>query len=495
LELLILVLFSKRVNNKHKGLAFLVLLCNHHFLAHKSMQKDPKNNLSEQILNQSLWRVMLRLSVPGILGMLAVSLNTFIDAIFVGQLIGKNALAAISLALPLTLVVAGLSSLVGVGTSSLLSRAIGSKDLVTQGKIFGNTLVMSLIISAFLTVFGYWFAQDLIAFMGGKGEVLTLGTTYLQIFMLGSFFRVFGVAGNMLIRAEGKIREAMTFTTISMLLNIGLNPLFISGLGMGIAGSALASVLALAVYSFLNVIYFASKRPSFPVNLTRFRLDFDLLPKILPVGISAMLMQVLFFVQQTLVFKSISAYGNEDDLAFMGAYYRVIMLAIVPVFGFVQSLQPVVGIAYGAQKYQRVVEAVRVFSWAGTLLLTLIWLPIQLFPAVVLHWMLPQESFTAIDLTNFRLAILMLPTMPFMFIGITLFQAIGNGRLATTLLMVRQVILFIPVVLIMPIYFGVSGIFYASPVVDVVVLVVTSGLVWREFGRLMALETKQPVKV
>jgi putative MATE family efflux protein len=465
------------------------------FLAHQSMQKDPKNNLNEQILEQSLWRIMIRLSIPGILGMLAVSLNTFIDAIFVGQLIGKNALAAISLALPLTLVVAGLSSLVGVGTSSLLSRAIGSKDLSTQGKVFGNTLLMSLIIASFLTVFGYWFASDLIAFMGGKGEILALGTTYLQIFMLGSFFRVFGVAGNMLIRAEGKIREAMTFTTISMLLNIGLNPLFISGLDMGIAGSALASVLALAVYSFLNVAYFASKRPSFPVNLTRLRLDIDLLPKILPVGISAMLMQVLFFVQQTLVFKSIAAYGTEDDLAFMGAYYRVIMLAIVPVFGFVQSLQPVVGISYGAQRYRRVVEAVQVFSWGGTLLLTLIWLPIQLFPEVILHWVLPQESFTTTDLTNFRLAILMLPTMPFMFIGITLFQAMGNGRLATTLLMVRQVILFIPIVLILPIYFGVNGIFYASPLVDLVVLAVTSTLVWRECKRLIASEEVNHIKV
>ncbi|MCU0444714.1 MAG: MATE family efflux transporter [Microscillaceae bacterium] len=457
------------------------------------MQNSASNNLSEQILNQSLWRIMLRLSVPGILGMLAVSLNTFIDAIFVGQLIGKNALAAISLALPLTLVVAGLSSLVGVGASSLLSRAIGAKDVTTQGKIFGNTLVMSLVISSFLTVFGYWFAQDLIAFMGGKGEVLTLGATYLEIFMLGSFFRVFGVAGNMLIRAEGKIREAMTFTTISMILNIGLNPLFISGLGWGIAGSAWASVSALAVYSVLNIAYFASNRPSFPVNLTRFRLDIDLMPKILPVGISAMLMQVLFFLQQTIVFKSIAVYGTEDDLAFMGAYYRVIMLAVVPVFGFVQSLQPVVGISYGAKNYSRVVRAVQVFSWGGTLLLTLIWLPIQLFPQVVLHWMLPQETFSANDLSNFRLAILMLPTMPFMFIGITLFQAIGNGRLATTLLMVRQVILFIPVVLILPVYWGVSGIFYASPVVDTVVLAVTSSLVWREFGRLLAKESPKPV--
>jgi Na+-driven multidrug efflux pump len=138
---------------------------------------------------------------------------------------------------------------------------------------------------------------------------------------------------------------------------------------------------------------------------------------------------------------------------------------------------------------------VQVFSWGGTLLLTLIWLPIQIFPEVVLHWMLPQESFTTTDLTNFRLAILMLPTMPFMFIGITLFQAMGNGRLATALLMVRQVILFIPIVLILPIYFGVSGIFYASPMVDVVVLAVTSILVWRELSRLIALDEVNQVKV
>jgi putative MATE family efflux protein len=454
------------------------------------------NQLSEQILTQSLWRIMLRLALPGILGMLVISLNTFVDAIFVGQLIGENAVGGIALALPLTLVVGGLSSLVGVGSASVLSRAIGAKDTQTQAIVFGNLLVLCGLISLPLTILGYWLAEDLIAFMGGKGQILAAGTAYLKIFMLGSFFRVFGVAANMLIRAEGKVQTAMIFAASSMILNMMLNPFFISSLQMGIEGSAWASVTAMIVYSVLNILYFFSGKSSYAVKLYHWRVDAYLLKQILPVGISAMLMQVLFFLQQTIVYKTVAYYGTDNDLNFMGAFYRVIMLAVVPVFGFVQSLQPVVGISYGAKNYERVIEAVKVFSWGGTFLLTFIWLPIQIFPEVVLHWMLPHRQFSARDLFNFRMAILMLPTLPFMFIGITLFQSIGNGRIAGALLMFRQVILYVPIVLISPLIFGLDGVYYASPIVDSMVLVATTWLVWREFARLSPLDLKnEEVKV
>lgn len=449
------------------------------------MQKSThKDSLREQILHQNIWKLMFKMATPGILGMLVVSINNFVDALFVGQLIGQNALAAISLVLPLTMIPAALSAMIGVGSASVLSRAIGSEDVETQEKVFSNLLGMSILFSAILTVLGYIYASQLIAFMGGKGEVLAYGTAYLEIFMLGSFFRIFAIATNMLIRAEGKVNIAMKYAAISMIINMLLDPLFITGLGWGIEGASLATVSSLGVYTVLNYWYFVRGKNSFPVNLKKITLDRSVLPQVLSVGVAAMMTQLMFLVQQTFVFKSIAHYGNDNDIAFMGACYRVLMLAIVPVFGLVQAMQPIVGINYGAKDFQRVKRAVKVFVTGGMVLLTAIWIPVQLFPTTVLHWLLPEMPFTSTDISNFRAAMIMMPAIPLVFIVGSFLQSIGNGLLSGIITVARQVVFFIPMVLILPTYMGISGVYFSAPIVDVIVISLVLTLLSYEFRKL-----------
>ena len=424
------------------------------------------------------------MATPGILGMLVVSINNFVDGLFVGNLIGQNAFAATSLVLPLTMIPAGLSAMVGVGSASILSRAIGSKDVATQRNVFSNLMGMSVIISAVLTVFGYIFAHDLIAFMGGKGEVLTYGAAYLEIFMLGSFFRVFAIASNMLIRAEGKVNIAMKYAAISMGVNMILDPLFIAGFGWGIEGASLATVAALVVYSLLNYWYFLRGKSSFPVQLRKVNLDRSIMPQVLSVGIAAMMLQLMFLLQQTFVYKSIAHYGNDNDIAFMGACYRVLMLAIIPVFGMVQAMQPIIGINYGANDFTRVKKTVKIFITGGVVLLTAIWLPVQLFPETILHLLLPKVSFTATDLNNFRVIMSLLPVIPIIFIVGNFLQSIGNGLLSAIITVTRQVGFFIPMVLILPTYLGVRGVYFSAPIVDVFVITAVLIFLMLEFKKL-----------
>ena len=323
------------------------------------MEESNQSNLRDTILTGDIWSIMVRLSLPAIIGMSINGINAFVDALFVGQFIGNDALAAISLAFPLTMIVNGVSSMIGIGSASLLSRAIGSQDLDVQQKSFGTMLMLSLIASIFLTVLGIYFAEDLIAFMGGKGKVLELGTQYYQIMIAGSFLRVFAVAGNMLIRAEGKLKEAMIFASLGAIFNIILNPVFILGLNMGIGGAAVATVVAMGGFALLNMFYFASGKVSYAIDLKRITLDLKMLRPILAVGVSAMMLQIMFFVQQAVVFKSLAYYGEDWDIAFMGACYRVIVLLVMPVFGFAQALQPVAGINFGAKLYDRVKKSVQ----------------------------------------------------------------------------------------------------------------------------------------
>jgi len=460
------------------------------------MQKSNQNEaLREQILHQNIWKLMLKMATPGILGMLVVSINNFVDALFVGNLIGQNGLAAISLVLPLTMIPAGLSAMIGVGSASVLSRAIGSKDIETQKKIFSNLLGMSVIISVALTVLGYIFAHDLIAFMGGKGEVLTYGAAYLEIFMLGSFVRVFAIASNMLIRAEGKVNVAMRYAAISMVINMILDPIFIAGFGLGIEGASLATVASLAVYSLLNYTYFLRGKSSFPVNVKKINLDRSIMPQVLSIGTAAMMLQLMFLVQQTFVYKSIAHYGNDNDIAFMGACYRVLMLAIIPVFGMVQAMQPIVGINYGAKDYTRVKKTVKIFITGGVILLTTIWLPVQLFPETILHWLLPKVPFTPTDLNNFRVIMLLLPVIPIIFIVGNFLQSIGNGLLSAIITVARQVVFFIPTVLILPTYIGVRGVYFSAPIVDVFVISIVLVLLTLEFRKLDRKEAAEQQQV
>ena len=459
------------------------------------MEESNQSNLRDTILTGDIWSIMVRLSLPAIIGMSINGINAFVDALFVGQFIGNDALAAISLAFPLTMIVNGVSSMIGIGSASLLSRAIGSQDLDVQQKSFGTMLMLSLIASIFLTVLGIYFAEDLIAFMGGKGKVLELGTQYYQIMIAGSFLRVFAVAGNMLIRAEGKLKEAMIFASLGAIFNIILNPVFILGLNMGIGGAAVATVVAMGGFALLNMFYFASGKVSYAIDLKRITLDLKMLRPILAVGVSAMMLQIMFFVQQAVVFKSLAYYGEDWDIAFMGACYRVIVLLVMPVFGFAQALQPVAGINFGAKLYDRVKKAFNTFTWSGTILMSIFWICLMSFPDVILSWMLPDSVFSINDIWNFRMFLLTVPLFPVFFMGTTLFQAIGMAKYALILQLSRELLLFVPLLLILPIYFGINGIYFSGVPVNLLLVLATIAMVRYQLKRIDKVNNQEEVLI
>ena len=293
-------------------------------------------SLRDEIRTENMWRLMAKLTPVAVLAMSINSINTFVDALFIGQFLGESALAAVSLAFPLSFITNSFAAMLGVGGSSMLSIAIGAKDHEKERKIFGTISLLSIIVSLSLTILGWIFAPMLIAAIGGEGEILELATLYYRILILGAFVQIFAVSLNFLIRAEGKIKAAMVIGMISMISNMILNPIFIGYLDMGIAGAAYATILAMVIFAGLDIWYFSTRRTSYEVELSYFRLEKKIVRPILSVGISAMMLQLMFVVQQIVVFKMIDIYGEDWDIAFMGACYRVLILMLVPGFGFFQ---------------------------------------------------------------------------------------------------------------------------------------------------------------
>ncbi|MEM7759322.1 MAG: MATE family efflux transporter [Cyanobacteria bacterium P01_A01_bin.40] len=446
--------------------------------------------IADSILQGNLIKLMLKLSVPSILGVLLLTLNTFIDAMFAGRFVGETALAGISLALPFTLIIQGLADFVGTGSASILSRAIGSQDIKIQSKIFGNLIIISVVISAVISAIGYGFSKELITLMGGSSTVAFEGTSYLKIYTLGTIFFIVGQACGDVISSEGKIRWTTTSMWIFITVNICLNYLFIVVYDGGTAELALATVMAMIVACIFNLFYFVCGKSLITVNLKKIAIAKDLLPEIFSVGIGSLLYPVMMLIQQFVVFNSISNYGTNNDIAFFGATEKIISLVFIPVMGLTQALQPVIGMNYGAKQNKRIKQAFTNFAIFALILLLLIWIPLQFSPKSFLNLILPGISFAKNDISNFRILSIFTPISTLTYFSITLFIALGKGKTILGLIILRIIILNVPFVLLFSRIFAVRGIYLGLLIADIIFVIIVFFLTFSEFINLNKLKSK-----
>lgn len=265
-----------------------------------------------KLLTKNPISLMIELSIPAVLGMVVVGLYNMMDSIFVGQMVGAAQMGAVSVSYPFTLINAGSAAMLGVGSASVLSRAIGKKDERTIKKIMGNLVAMVLLLSVIYTIVGMAFTRQLLSLAGASDNILNYAEKYLRIVFAGSLFVNFFQSANMVIRGEGQLKKAMTIIASGAILNIILDPIFITVLkpyGLGIEAAAYATVFSQFVQAVITLWYFRKKSPN--VKIGRIRIDGELLPQVLSVGVSALLMQILTLVQQTVIYRVAANYGGK----------------------------------------------------------------------------------------------------------------------------------------------------------------------------------------
>lgn len=442
----------------------------------------------EELLTGSMGSLFIRLALPAVIGMVAIGLYQLVDAIFVGRMVGVDALGAVSLVYPLTLINNGIATLIGIGSASVLSRAIGAKDEVTKGKIFGNLAFWVAVLSIGSTVALYAFAAPLVSFMGADGEAMkTYAVDYLRVVALGSILVNFAQSSNMIIRGEGKMKEAMTIMGVGTVLNIVLDPLFIGPLGLGIKGAAWATVLSQLVMAAWSLCFFARGKAAAPIG--RIRHESTIMPSVLAVGVSAMAMQVMSLVQQTLLYKSIAHYGSGGDIAVVGSAMRLMAFSFIPVWGMSQGLQPIVGVNYGAGRLDRVRSAYSYFSVVSTIFCAVAWLAFVLAPRALLGMFMSDAALVTAGAPAVRTMLSMFFLSGVMIMSITLFQAVGKGGAAAALIFGRQLVLFAPIMLVLPLFLGLRGVMLAAPVTDVITGVLSIALAFRFFASTKVVES------
>ncbi len=440
--------------------------------------------MNRDLIREPMMRLMIRLSLPAILGMVLFGVNQIVDAVFVGRYVGEAALAGVSVSLPIAQSFLGFGAMIGGGAGALLSIALGKGDTVGAQSIVPNLNGLSIVIAAVTGLATAMLAQPIVVAMGGRGAAVGFGTEYIRIIGFGAFLQIWGLAGNFIIRAEGRLGRAMAYAAVGLLINIALNWLFVVVYGLGVSGAAWATNAGMAMYCLCNVLYFRSSRPSFGGRRFVIRFDRPQAKRVLALGAPAFIFQVMAIVQQFTVYRLIAIHGTIADAALFGAAYRVFFVATLPVVGMMRALQPILGQNYGAGEYQRVRSAVFVFG--GTMLgfSIITWALLMVQPEFVFSAILPNRTINPLEIVDLRRFVTVIAFLPIPFLAITYFPAIGSGAAPAALALARQVIVFIPTAILTVRSLGISGIYRTFFWTDVVVGTVAGILLIRHLASL-----------
>lgn len=443
-----------------------------------------KDQQKQFILTQPLLKVMWQLSWPAIVAMVLFGLNAFMDTVYVGQLMNETALAGVALAYPLTSILMGLGSWAGTGAANLLSVALGDNDEVRQQKLLPNATLFALVASIIFAVPAYIFAHPLIRMMGGSGEILNQGVIYFRTTLLAAPIWIYALTLNMVIRGEGKMKTAASIMAMGLLPNLVLTPLFIAYFGLGVDGAAWATNIGMVLSSGLGYRYFIRGKASFNGNIKSLKYDKQTFGDVIKSGLPGFILSIMGLVQAIVVLNAIVQIGTDNDLAFFAAANRILLFLMTPLFGLMRALQPVIGINFGAQQYDRVKQSLLVFTRTGILLVAPFWILLSLFPEQGISMVLPDYVFKAQELLYLRVYLAVLPLLPLVFMALTFFPALERPKQASLVGLARQLVFYVPVMLLLPRYYGLGWVYYGATLIDIVTTLWIGILVYKEFKTL-----------
>ena len=438
-------------------------------------------NRAESMGTDGIWSLLVRFSLPATLAMMVMASYNIADTIFVGRL-GSQAIAALSVSFPVQMLFGAVGIGTGVGAGSLISRSLGAGDRGEASRTAGQVFFLTALFGVLTAGLGLRFLEPLLITFGATPEILPHTVEYMGIVIAGSIFLYGIMMMNNAVRSEGNPMYPMVVMIGSSLLNIALDPIFIFALGLGIRGAAVATVISKALGFSALLYYYLSGRSSLSVSAK------DLAPypptilEIYRVGIPSLLMQMATNLSLLVVNNILGVFGYIP-IAVMGLIIRLQQFAFMPVIGISQGLLPIIGYNFGARKYPRIKEALLKGGAAGTAFMTVMGILFFAYPQVFLGIFTDDPRIMDMGVEALRYMVLMYPLIAGIVVSRTLFQAIGRGMPALLLALLREVILYIPLILVVPNYLDITGIWVSRPVADALTFAVTALVVAREFRR------------
>ncbi|MBQ3834577.1 MAG: MATE family efflux transporter [Elusimicrobia bacterium] len=440
-------------------------------------QKNP-------FLSTSLSSLLFKFSAPAVAGMIANALYNIIARLLVGNEVGHLGIAGITVTFPITIIFMAFSAFIGVGGNALFSIALGKKKYGEAENIMGNTIILLVSVSIAIAIFTYLFLDELLILFGASENVLPYAKEYMDVAVIGFTLWSIGAGMNHFIRSSGHPKIALMTQIIGNVVNVIVGPLFIYILHWGMTGAALAGIFG-QVSSFIWIfLFFFGKKSTYKIKVKYFVLKLNIIFAAFAIGVSQLVFQLSSCFLNLILNRSLVYYGGDTALAAIGIVMAVNSLILFTVFGISQGTQPLVGYNYGARHFSTAIQTTKMaIRWSSIILIIGFFITEIFAVPIVKLFNSTDENLIAMAARGLRFVNFMLPVISFHIFGSTYFQAINKPVQATFLSLARQVLLLIPFVLILPLFFGLDGVFLATTFADFFACLISAILLYHYFHK------------
>lgn len=425
------------------------------------------NEKTRELAELKIAKLMLKFFIPAFIGVFVNALYNIVDRVFIGQGVGSMALSGISVIFPVMLIVMGFGMLIGIGAGVLVSISMGKRDMDKAEKVLGSSFLLMLLVSAVITVIGFSIKGPMLSSFGATPETIQYANDYLNIILAGTVFQVVGFSLNNIIRAEGNARIAMFSMIISAGTNLILDPIFIFGFGMGVKGAAYATVISMMVLTVWVLLHFRGSKAVVKLKPEHIRFDTKILFEILAIGMAPFFMQIASSFVQGLINTKLIAFGGDLAVGAMGIVNSVATMIVMAIVAINMATQPIISFNYGAKSFSRVKETLRIGMISATIISILAFIMVQTIPGTIVKlFNSKDDGLLEFGRNGLKLGLMALPFVGFQVIAGNFFQSMGKAKVAVLLTLLRQVIILIPLLFILPNQFGLNGIWMSMPISD-----------------------------
>jgi putative MATE family efflux protein len=441
---------------------------------------DKQKQLREMPIGRLLWSF----SLPSIIAMVVNAIYNVVDRIFIGQFVGEDALAGLTIAFPIMMILFAMATLIASGASALMSIQLGKSDSRKAGEIFGNALTLGIVLNIAVIVLLQLNLDRLLGLFGAEAGTLVLAKSYLRIILGGFIFNMIAFLFNFTVRTEGQARLPMVAMILSALSNIVLDALFVIVFGWGVRGAAAATILGQFSGFILLLSFYLRGKSSIKLLIRDLKLKISIVKEILITGMATFAGTVGNSLALGFLNQRLTQYGGTQAITSMGAINSLFTLFFMPLMGLQQGMQPIVGFNHGAEQHDRVNQTMKLAMIWATVFSTFVFICLRLFPRTLLSLFISSGSETMVTaVQGLNIFFLMLPFVGVSILGIAFFQATAQGKKALVLSTLRQFVCLIPLLAILPPKYGLIGVWAATPGADGIAILITALALWHDYRK------------
>jgi putative MATE family efflux protein len=433
-----------------------------------------QNGAPTQLGTEPIGKLLMQFAIPAIIAMTASSLYNMVDSIFIGRGVGPLAISGLAITFPLMNLSAAFGAMVGVGASTLISVKLGQRDYKTAQNILGNVVTLNLIIGIVFGAFSLLFLDPILKFFGASEATLPYARDYMEIILIGNVITHSYLGLNAVLRSAGHPKMAMTATIATVILNTILDPIFIYPMGLGIRGAAYATILAQILALAWQVYLFSRPKEFLHFKRGIYGLKRDIVENTIAIGLAPFFMNACSCLVVVFINKGLGMFGGDLAIGAYGIVNRITFIFIMIVIGLNQGMQPIVGYNFGAKKFDRVSQTVKYTCLTATVITTLGFINGMFFPELSIEAFTTDDDLIRLSADGMRAVVLLYPIVGFQMVTTNFFQSIGMAKISIFLSLTRQLLFLLPGLIILPEFFGVTGVWASLPVSDALSSIITA---------------------